>query len=58
MTTKKTSMGTMMMKPAAANFYPLDASKSDIERWLASLPEGERAKATGFFSVIRRLTCE
>jgi hypothetical protein len=41
-------------KPAAANFYPLDASKSDIERWLASLPEGERAKATGFFSVIRR----
>ncbi|HVH28242.1 MAG TPA: hypothetical protein VM818_15860 [Vicinamibacterales bacterium] len=41
-------------KPAAANFYPLDASKSDIERWLASLPEGERARATGFFTVIRR----
>src|SRR5436309_9890416 len=41
-------------KPAAANFYPEGASKADIERWLQSLPEADRARATGFFTVIRR----
>ncbi|MET0163462.1 MAG: hypothetical protein ABW318_00485, partial [Vicinamibacterales bacterium] len=41
-------------KPAAANFYPQDASKADIERWVASLTGAERAGATGFFTVIRR----
>jgi hypothetical protein len=41
-------------KPAAANFYPDGASKADIERWIQSLPEAERARATGFFTVIRR----
>jgi peptidase M49-like protein len=41
-------------KPAGANFYPEDASKADLERWTASLPEAERARATGFFTVIRR----
>jgi hypothetical protein len=41
-------------KPAAANFYPEDASKSDVERWIQSLPEPERARATGFFTTIRR----
>src|SRR6185503_12898907 len=25
-------------KPEAANFYPQDATKADIERWIASLP--------------------
>ena len=41
-------------KPAAANFYPQDASKADLERWIATLPEAERDRATGFFTVIRR----
>jgi len=41
-------------KPAGANFYPADASKADLERWIQSLPEAERTRATGFFSVIRR----
>jgi hypothetical protein len=41
-------------KPERANFYPADATKADIERWIASLPETERARATGFFSVIKR----
>jgi hypothetical protein len=41
-------------KPAAANFYPEGASKADLERWIASLPEAERSRATGFFTVIRR----
>src|SRR3954468_7701331 len=41
-------------KPAAANFYPEGASKTDLERWIQSLPEAERARATGFFTLIRR----
>ena len=38
-------------KPAGANFYPDDATKAEIERWMQSLPEAERARATGFFTV-------
>jgi hypothetical protein len=41
-------------KPEGANFYPPDAAKTDIERWIASLPPAERARAAGFFTVIRR----
>jgi len=41
-------------KPAGANYYPDGASKSDLERWIQSLPDAERARATGFFTVIRR----
>lgn len=41
-------------KPAGANFYPADATKADIDRWVQSLPAGERERATGFFTVIRR----
>jgi Peptidase family M49 len=41
-------------KPDGANYYPEGASKADLERWIQSLPEAERARATGFFTVIRR----
>ena len=41
-------------KPVGANYYPADATKEDLERWMASLPQAERARATGFFTVIRR----
>ena len=41
-------------KPAGANFYPADATKAEVEKWIASLPEAERARATGFFTVVRR----
>jgi hypothetical protein len=41
-------------KPAGANYYPADATKTEIEQWIASLPETERQKATGFFTVVRR----
>ena len=41
-------------KPEGANFYPPDTSKADLERWIQSLPESERTRATGFFSVIKR----
>ncbi len=41
-------------KPAGANYYPDGASKADLERWIQSLPEADRARATGFFTTIRR----
>jgi hypothetical protein len=41
-------------KPAGANYYPAGASKEEVEKWIASLPEAERARATGFFTTIRR----
>jgi hypothetical protein len=41
-------------KPAGATFYPPDATKAEIERWIASLPAAERTRATGFFTLIRR----
>jgi hypothetical protein len=41
-------------KPAGANFYPKDATKEEVEKWLAGLSPSERAQATGFFTTIRR----
>jgi len=41
-------------KPEQANFYPAAAGKAEIEAWIASLPEPERARASGFFTTIRR----
>src|ERR1051325_10409139 len=40
-------------KPAGANYYPDGASKADLERWLQSLSEADRQRATGFFTTIR-----
>jgi hypothetical protein len=41
-------------KPASANYYPAGATKEDVDRWLQSLPAAEKARATGFFTLIRR----
>jgi hypothetical protein len=41
-------------KPIGANYYPESASKADLDRWIQSLPEQERSRATGFFTVVRR----
>jgi hypothetical protein len=41
-------------KPAGANFYPAGASKDELERWIQGLPDADRRRATGFFSVLRR----
>jgi hypothetical protein len=41
-------------KPEGANFYPAGASKAEIEAWLKTLPEAQRAQAAGFFTTIRR----
>ncbi len=41
-------------KPEGANFYPAGATKAEVEAWFKTLPEAERARATGFFTTIRR----
>jgi hypothetical protein len=41
-------------KPAQANFYPAGASKADVEAWIKTLGPADRARATGFFTTIRR----
>ena len=40
-------------KPEGANFYPPDASKTDVQAWLNDLSGKTKDAATGFFSVIR-----
>ena len=42
------------MRPDGGSFCPDGATKAELERWLQSLPEGDRAQASGFFTVIRR----
>jgi len=41
-------------KPPGANYYPEAAAKADLDKWMQALPEAERARATGFFTVVRR----
>jgi len=42
-------------KPDGANFYPADMTKEDFEKWVKTLDEKQRAQATGFFTVIKRM---
>src|ERR1044072_4459680 len=46
--------GVPKEKPPHANFYPDDITKDEFNSWLASLPDAEKEKATGYFYVIRR----
>jgi hypothetical protein len=46
--------GVPAEKPGEANFYPAGATRAEVERWLASLPEAEQIMARGFFTTIRR----
>ena len=41
-------------KPASGNFYPAGATKEDVSRWLSTLSPDDRARASGFFTTIRR----
>ena len=41
-------------KPPSANYYPEGATKAEIEKWINSLSAAEKARATGFFTTIRR----
>ena len=42
-------------KPEGANFYPAGATKAEVEAWMQTLPEAQRADAASFFTTIRRL---
>ncbi|MBI5020714.1 MAG: hypothetical protein HZB59_04705 [Ignavibacteriales bacterium] len=39
-------------RPPGANYYPESMKKDEFEKWLATLPESEKSKATGFFYTI------
>ena len=41
-------------KPENAGFYPDDATKEEVEKWIAALPAAEQAQAKAFFTVVRR----
>jgi hypothetical protein len=41
-------------KPPQAGHYPDDMTKQEFEAWVATLPEAEKQKATGFFYAVRR----
>ncbi len=41
-------------KPPQANFYPAGATKAEVEAWINGLSPAEKARATGFFTTIRR----
>jgi hypothetical protein len=41
-------------KPEGGSFYPPDASKEEIQKWIDSLSGEAKARATGFFTTIRR----
>src|SRR5499426_2187601 len=41
-------------KPEQANFYPADATKQEVEDWIATLSASQKSFATGFYSTIRR----
>ncbi len=42
-------------KPAAGNFYPVDATREEVDAWLQSLPAAQKEAAAGFFTTIRRI---
>ena len=41
-------------KPEGSGFYPLEATKAELEAWIKSLPAAEQKRAKGFFTVIHR----
>src|SRR5688572_22781755 len=42
-------------KPAGSNFYPLDMTKQEFEKWVQTLPAKQKEQAQGFFTVIHRI---
>ena len=43
-------------KPPQASFYPSDATKEEVEKWIAGLTGDAKTQATAFFTVVRRGT--
>ncbi len=46
--------GAPSKKLPGANFYPEDMTREEFETWAKALPQADREKADGFFTVIRR----
>jgi hypothetical protein len=46
--------GVPRQKPHHANYYPEDMTKEEFNAWVETLPTEEKARATGFFHLIRR----
>ena len=46
--------GVPRQKPHHANYYPDDMTKEEFNAWVETLPAAEKARATGFFHLIRR----
>ncbi|HJR09585.1 MAG TPA: hypothetical protein VJ842_20155 [Pyrinomonadaceae bacterium] len=46
--------GVPQEKPKNANYYPDDMTKEEFNAWVQTLSETDKARATGFFCVIRR----
>jgi hypothetical protein len=46
--------GVPSVKPPQAGYYPDDITKDEFTAWVATLPEAEKQRASGFFTVIRR----
>src|SRR6185436_7147806 len=40
--------------PPGGNFYPAGATKEELEKWMNSLPDKQKAEALWFFTTIRR----
>jgi hypothetical protein len=47
-------IGGVPEKQPIGNFYPADATKAELDSWLASLAAPDRAQALGSFTAIRR----
>ena len=41
-------------KPERANYYPADATKEEVDKWISGLTGDAHAQATSFFTLIRR----
>lgn len=41
-------------RPPGGNFYPVDATREEIESWIKTLPKDQQEQATGFFTTVRR----
>ncbi|RKP05352.1 MutT/nudix family protein [Thamnocephalis sphaerospora] len=41
-------------RPDGANFYPSGLTQAEFESWVATLSEADRARAQGFYDVVRR----
>ncbi|HLJ89229.1 MAG TPA: hypothetical protein VKZ53_20590 [Candidatus Angelobacter sp.] len=46
--------GVPATKPEASNFYPADMTKAEFEGWAKGLSAGDKERAEGFFTVMRR----